>query len=230
MSARHIKKEKTAALRLSDCQFFFDFDNTIVPFDVLDDIIKRFSINREWVKLEKEWKAGKIGSRECLQGQLGLVRIQKERFLRYLSKIRLDPYFGKVLNLLRRNKVKTAILSDDFSYIIKYILKNNGIRRIKVYSNRLKLVKDRFSLGFPHTNRTCALCGHCKRNNLLKNVNGDKMLIYVGDGYSDVCPAQEADVVFAKGNLLRHLQQMRKSCKAIRDLKDVYDYCTGIVQ
>ncbi|MEW6171254.1 MAG: hypothetical protein AB1472_06850 [Candidatus Omnitrophota bacterium] len=64
---------------------FIDFDNTITPFDILDDIVERFSINKNWVALEKKWKEGKIGSQECLEGQLSLVRISKNALLKYLA-------------------------------------------------------------------------------------------------------------------------------------------------
>ncbi len=35
---------------------FFDFDNTITTFDVLDDMLARFSRNDNWIKLEEQWK------------------------------------------------------------------------------------------------------------------------------------------------------------------------------
>ena len=36
---------------------YFDFDNTITKFDVLDAIIEQFSIDREWVAYEEDWRA-----------------------------------------------------------------------------------------------------------------------------------------------------------------------------
>ena len=47
------------------------------------------------------------------------------------------------------------------------------------------------------------------------------MTIYVGDGLSDVCPALEADIVFAKDSLASHLEAERKFHTAFRDLGDV---------
>jgi len=44
---------------LSECLVFFDFDNTITNFDVLDDIIRRFSADKKWVAMSGPGKKGK---------------------------------------------------------------------------------------------------------------------------------------------------------------------------
>jgi Predicted permeases len=38
-------------LKGKDCVIFFDFDNTITNYDILDEIIARFSPGKEWVDL-----------------------------------------------------------------------------------------------------------------------------------------------------------------------------------
>ena len=107
---------------LKDCLVFFDFDNTITPFDVLDDIIKHFSVNKDWQALESSWQKGKISSRECLEGQLRSVRISRSNLLRYLSRIKVDPHVRKLFNLLIREGIRPVVLSDSFTFIIKTIL------------------------------------------------------------------------------------------------------------
>ena len=49
---------------------FLDFDNTITSYDVFDNMLERFAKSQGWVALEKNWKEGRIGSRECLAGQM----------------------------------------------------------------------------------------------------------------------------------------------------------------
>ena len=39
--------------QLQDCRIFFEFDNTITLSDILDDIIKKFAINRDWMRYEE---------------------------------------------------------------------------------------------------------------------------------------------------------------------------------
>jgi len=201
---------------------FFDFDNTITSFDILDDIIERFSTNKKWTKFEEDWANGKIGSKECLEGQLKSVRVARGALSEYLSTIELDPSFKKLITLFKKKKIQFVIVSDSFSFIIKEILHHNGIRGIKVYANELKFHKNELIPSFPYTSKDCLKCAHCKKKHILENKG--KKTIYIGDGLSDVCPAQEADLVFAKESLLNHLRKIQKPCTEFKNLGDVYTY------
>jgi len=203
---------------------FFDFDNTITKFDILDDMLLRFSSDDKWIELEKKWKSWKIGSRECLEGQMAGIRITRKALDRYLSTIRLDPYFKKLISLFRAEKIKSIIISDDFDYILRHVLRNNGIPRLQIYSNKLRIANDRLVPSFPYINPHHRQCGNCKKKNLLANMGRDMTTLYIGDGLSDLCPSKEADIVFAKGNLQKYLKKEGCGYIPIKGLKDVYDY------
>lgn len=203
---------------------FFDFDNTITKLDVLDDILERFSSDNKWIALEKKWRAGSIGSRECLDGQMRGVRITKSRLERYLRTIKIDPYFKRLVKLLASHRIKTLILSDDFDLVLKSVLKNNKISGVDVYSNSLKVEGDKLIPSFPFTNKDHNKCAHCKKENLLLNMGKDSVTVYVGDGLSDVCPAKSANIVFAKGYLGEYFKKEGLPCIPIVSLKDVYNY------
>lgn len=213
---------------LSECVVFFDFDNTITPFDVLDDIIKRFSIDRKWEKFESAWKRGLIGSRQCLEGQLRSVRVTREDLLRYASRIKIDPHFHKLSAMLEKEGIKPVILSDSFAFIIASILRKNKIKGVRVYANSLRFHGDRLIPAFPHRHSRCQRCAHCKKKNLLGKDIRDKIIIYIGDGHSDVCPAECSDIVFAKGSLLKHFRRTKRLCIAYNKLEDITNYFRGL--
>src|SRR5580704_15303253 len=123
----------TSPIVLSNCRVFLDFDNTMTTSDVLFDVIRRFSINDQWMVLEKAWLEGQIGTKECLEGQLRNVRITKNALHKFLKNVELDPHFHQLLALLVREGIKPVILSDNFTYIIEWILKYHGIKDLKVY-------------------------------------------------------------------------------------------------
>ena len=203
---------------------FFDFDNTITTFDTLDDLILRYSINDKWKSLEERWKAGKIGSKECLKGQLEGIRITRKELDRYLKSVTIDPRFKKLLKMLRSKKIKTFVLSDDFDYVIKNVFKNNGIKNLKIYSNKLTFGGDRLIPHFTFTDKNCTICAHCKKNNLLANVSDKFFKVYVGDGLSDVCPSKSTDLIFAKKTLWRHLKKGGVYSVPYKRMNDIYNY------
>jgi len=216
--------------RKDSYSLFLDFDNTITTFDILDDMMERFSADDKWVELEDRWRAGKIGSRLCLDGQIKGIRIKKKRLDKYLKTIRLDPAFKKLIRFCDSKGIKTVILSDDFDYILKSVLRNNGIRGLEFYCNALKLSGDRLVPSFPFLNKDCRKCAHCKKTNLVANLGKGSIVAYVGDGLSDVCPSKRADVVFAKGSLEKYCKKEKMEHISISGLNDVYKYFQRRIQ
>ncbi|MDD5194419.1 MAG: MtnX-like HAD-IB family phosphatase [Candidatus Omnitrophica bacterium] len=203
-------------------QIFFDFDNTITSFDVLDEIIRKYSINNHWQFLEEEWEKGRIGSKECLAGQLKNVRISKNALRTYLSSVRVEPYFRRILAILRKKNIKVFVVSDSFLFIIKNILRNNAISPLPIYANKLLFKGNKLKPLFAHRNNSCSSCAHCKKNTLLSIIKNDKINIYIGDGLSDICAAQNTQLVFAKGRLLEYFLRKKRDCIPFCNLKEVY--------
>ncbi len=202
---------------------FFDFDKTIATVDTFDDIILRYSINDRWKKIEEDWKSGRIGSKECLSRQLEGVRISRKELLSYLKGVRLDPHFKKLLAFLKSKKIKTIVASDNFDFILKNIFKYNKIGRLRLYCNKLRLSGGRLLPFYPHRHKTCRQCGHCKEKNLLANTGIDSIIFYIGDGRSDICPALQADFVFAKDSLLQYFKNAGLGCYPFKNLKEVHE-------
>lgn len=208
---------------LSNCAVFFDFDNTITTVDVLDDIIQKFSVDGNWLRYEYLWKEGKIGSKECIEAQLKGIRVDKETLNKYLKTVKLDSSFIKLIALLKRYNVHPVILSDSFTYFIHAVLKHHNVRNLHVYANTVRFEGSRLIPSFPYRNSYCKRCAHCKKTHLVKPSVAHKTRIYIGDGLSDICPSLEADIVFAKDNLIEYLKKERKTCLEFKHLKDVYD-------
>ncbi len=219
-SKLHVK----SPIVLSNCRVFFDFDNTMTTSDVLDDVIRRFSINDQWMVLEKAWQEEKIGTKECLEGQLRNVRVTKNTLHNFLKKVELDPHFHRLLTLLIREGIKPVILSDNFTYILEWILQYQGIKDLKVYGNHLRFYRGRIIPSFPYDNPFCPSCAHCKKIHLTKDKTDNKLIVYVGDGRSDFCPARVSDIVFAKDALLRFMVKEELPHIPYANLGVIYNY------
>ncbi|MBP7216593.1 MAG: MtnX-like HAD-IB family phosphatase [Candidatus Omnitrophica bacterium] len=210
--------------RRNNAVVFIDFDDTIATIDAFDDLVARFSRDNLWKKLEQQWVRGDIGSKACLKGQLGGVRINKKQLVNYLAGIPIDPYFKKLARLLKQHKIKMVILSDNFDYFIRRLLRLHGVHGVKLFCNKARMRGDRFIVHFPYEHATCRICAHCKTKNLLANAAPDSIIFYIGDGRSDICPAQAADKVFAKHTLERYFQDHALPYTSFKTLKDVFDY------
>jgi len=181
---------------------FVDFDGTIAPVDTTDLLLERFA-DPAWHGIEEEWKAGRIGSRECLVRQIDLVRASPEELDDFVSRIDIDPGFDAFLALCRRFDFDVTVVSDGLDRTVGNVLARHG-HILPFRANKLTYLGDnRWRLSFPHARSDCrALSGNCKCQFAEAAVG--HVRIVVGDGRSDFCVSERADLVLAKGSLARH--------------------------
>ena len=190
----------------TNAQVWIDFDGTISREDVLDELVSRFSCNDSWKLVEERWRAGLIGSEECLRSEFRLLRVESAELARFLDQIHLDPGLKPLLDILAHYSVPVAILSDGIEAFIRRILNRHGLGHLTIRANRVRQHGDRLQFICPHRNAQCAAAAaHCKCNSAKLLAQPHRRSIYIGDGRSDLCPARQADTVFAKGALARSL-------------------------
>jgi len=179
-----------------------DFDGTIATEDVTDSLLSRFA-DPEWETIEAAWKAGEIGSRECMTRQVALIRATPEEIDRHLERIELDRHFAGFVWLARTYGMPLTVVSDGLDYAIRALLAREGLGDLPVIANHLEQVgADRYRLLSPHAEPACrAASGTCKC--AVANATDSRTLL-VGDGASDFCAGASVDLVFAKASLLDH--------------------------
>jgi 2,3-diketo-5-methylthio-1-phosphopentane phosphatase len=181
-----------------------DFDGTITPTDVIDNILERFADPR-WADIEDEWLSGRIGSRECLSLQLSLVKAYPAQLLEYFDSVEIDPYFPAFVEQALSLGATMDIVSDGLEQGIARILSRHQLPLLPIIANGLRQVdQDRWRIVFPHASDACrAASGNCK----CKSTPNNKRVLVIGDGKSDMCVAETADFVFAKGRLAEHCER-----------------------
>ncbi len=99
----------------------------------------------------------------------------------------------------------------------------HGGEGIPLYSNHAELDdRGRMQLRFPHAAEGCnCLSVVCKRNVLLSSSHPDRRIVYIGDGVSDRCPVEYADIIFAKGSLAAWCNKGRLPHYPFGTLRDV---------
>ncbi len=205
---------------------FCDFDGTITQRDVTDEILTRFALPA-WREIEKEWKAGRIGSRECLVQQLALVRARREELKSLIDGIPLDPRFAETWQFARQASVPFVVVSDGLDLVIRRVLTRAvSCKRLingrDFFSTAAQLNSGRLSVCFPHAVSGCTHgCATCKPLIIRRLAAGRRPVLYVGDGLSDRYAVEEADFVYARRPLFEFCRERAIPCRLLRDFDDL---------
>lgn len=211
--------------------FFLDFDGTIATTDVVDLLLEKYA-DKAWEVIEEEWAAGKIGSRECLTRQIGLVHATGDDITRLIENVKVDPYFISFLQKAEQLGVLVTIVSDGFDLLIEQILKKNlGTassypKALPIFSNRLQKYGNGFKAVFPNDHVCEHGCANCKEALVRKLTSPEDHVLFVGDGLSDRYAAQVAHVTFAKGKLLEWCRAKGVDCIPYGDFKKITEWLT----
>ena len=73
----------------------------------------------------------------------------------------------------------------------------------------------------PHCGAGCTECTWCRRNIMLSRSADDEVIVYAGEGDSGRCPAQYADIVFAKDRLQTFCQEKNISYHLYNSFQDI---------
>lgn len=189
-------------------QIFCDFDGTITKEDTIGKFLKFFA-NDKWLDIEKLWKDGKIGSRECLKQQMELVRtLSKKESEDFFDSLEIDETFLDFYNEIKKRNIKFTIVSDGFDIFIYNVLKKYNIEGIKVFANKLEKIDGKFIPIYDDKYKLCKRkSGVCKCNVVEVERLEKHDLIYIGDGLSDVCVSSKMNKIYAKNYLAIYLSR-----------------------
>ena len=177
-----------------------DFDGTVTRKDVAEDILREFA-PPEWWDIEEEHRTRKIGTREAMVRQFELVRATQEEMIRFVdAHVQLDGTFPPFVASCRRRGIPVEIVSEGLDFYLAHLLDKWGVE-LPVRTNHATVEEGRVRIPDPYADPTCDLCGTCKLRRLFDLRVAGYRVAYVGDGHSDLCPAVEADEVFAKKEL-----------------------------
>jgi 2-hydroxy-3-keto-5-methylthiopentenyl-1-phosphate phosphatase len=181
---------------------FCDFDGTVSIQDATDFVLARFAAP-EWQDIDEQWKQGIIGSAQCMQRQIALIRASRQELDAAIDEIEIDPSFPAFAAFCRSRGIPLTVTSDGVDYFIHRILARHHLSPLPVIANQLTIRghngDTRYQLISHFRKMTCeSAAGMCKCG-CVRAAIGTR--VYIGDGRSDFCVANKPDVVFAKGEL-----------------------------
>jgi len=180
---------------------YIDFDNTISIGDAGDALIRTFG---SLEPLLTELLQGAFSVAEYYRRAAATFRSDTtpEAIREWALSVDIDPSFVKLVAWCTSEQIPITVVSDGFDVYIAPLMERIGLSSVPVHCNRLVYTDARFVPIFPGASESCScFCASCKRNALLRHATEDDVIVYIGDGMSDTCAAQHADVVFAKSAL-----------------------------
>ncbi|WP_329741028.1 MtnX-like HAD-IB family phosphatase [Dyella sp. A6] len=190
---------------MSGWNILCDFDGTISVEDVIDSLLDRFG-RPGWEALESDWRAGRIGSRECMTGQVALLDMDRQALDHHLDGMWIDHAFPDFVSRARDLHVPVRVVSDGLDYAIHRILGRYGLDDLPLAANHLApgTPPQRWQLSSPFQAEGCR-SGTCKCACVEQaRASGATRTLLIGDGASDFCAADRVDFVFAKHRLIEH--------------------------
>jgi 2-hydroxy-3-keto-5-methylthiopentenyl-1-phosphate phosphatase len=216
-------------------KIFVDFDGTISTHDVGNALFRQFG-GSACEGFIAEYHQEKISAQECFRREAAAAGSFLPADLdALLDRQTIDPGFTTFVDFCRQRGIEFHIVSDGLDYYIERILLAHGITNVPYVANSLALapagVDGRVSLSpsFPYGDSECDRCACCKRNYMLTHCDDEDIIVFIGEGYSDRCPVQYADIVFAKMDLQAFCQRENISYYVYGSFYDVTDRLTELL-
>jgi len=202
-------------------KIFTDFDGTITKIDSLNMVLDEFAVS-DWRSIEDKVTSHELSEKEALQAEFDLVNVPLDDAIQFLEKnVKIDPTFKSFAEWCKIKEIELIVLSGGFNEFINTIFKKFGINNLKIYSNSLKIENNKWQVIQSDLPKIKDLCNHCKTNHIIESQRKGYKVVYIGDGNTDRCPAETADIVFAKDSLAEYLDMKKKKYFKYQDFSDI---------
>src|SRR5262245_26090033 len=184
-----------------------DFDGTVTLTDTLDAVAEEFGDSAIFQEADEGRDRGSMSLHEVIRREYAPVRAPLDEVVPWvLEQARIRPGFHELVDAADRNGWRLVILSAGFHELIEPILEREGLGRPELMANRVEADPSGWRIVFRDED-TCTVCGEACKRSAVTAIAGDDEVVYIGDGYSDRCAAELSDLVFARRDLARWLDE-----------------------
>jgi len=197
-----------------------DFDGTITEEDVGFMLLDTFA-QGDWRQVLEEYREGRIPVGHFNSKVFGMVKADKQRLLKAIEgKVTIRAGFHELVAYCSRKGFRFVIVSNGLDFYIQSILRDLGTRNIEVFAAQTRFLPEGLQVQYIGSEGSPLDDGFKEAyvNSFLKS---GYRVIYVGNGTSDISPAERCQHVFATDELLAHCRKTNLDCSAFTDFSDV---------
>ena len=191
---------------MSERTLVVDFDGTITEDDLLDTIAGTFGDPVVYQEVDDALDAGTLPLREVITREFKPVTKPLEEVVDWeLETVRVRPGFRELVRLAKERGWRFLVVSSGFHELIEPILEREGVD-VALHANRVDPRPDGWVVDWRYDDG-CEACGESCKRSIVRNLVDGGEVVYIGDGYSDRCAAEDSDRVFATRELARYLDE-----------------------
>jgi len=181
-----------------------DFDDTVTVGNVSTAVRDEFC-PVDWRTMEDKYLAGKYSVEESNVRQFGLIVADRKEIEKFVVGDVVVRYaFNIFAEYCKRVGIRLAIVSSGLDLYIRPIMRQLGLEDLEVFSGSAEVASDGIQVKYSDPSGTPVTSGF-KESYVRHFQRQGNVVVYVGDGLSDIVPAQKADFVIARSTLLEHL-------------------------
>ncbi|MGD0273188.1 MAG: haloacid dehalogenase-like hydrolase [Gaiellaceae bacterium] len=192
-----------------------DWDGTVTVGDTMDLIVREFGdadlVDRYADAYIDDSKPLAVTLQHVIETELATVKTPLDEVVAWLlGKVELRPGFLELAECER-----PLLLSSNLRQLIEPVLEHYGVEA-ELIANEL-VSDDSSGWRIQIDGKICPVCGErCKRQKLPAGE-----IAYVGNGYSDRCPALASSRIFARCGLARYLDSIGASYEPFGDFHQI---------
>jgi 2-hydroxy-3-keto-5-methylthiopentenyl-1-phosphate phosphatase len=197
-----------------------DFDGTITEEDASFFLLDAFA-QGDWRQLLRQYKEHEISVGEFNTRAFAMVKADKHRLLEALrGNVKVRGGFDELVSFCLEKGLRLVIVSNGLDFYIGAVLKELGLGNIEVHAARASFHPAGMKVRYVGPDGKRINDGF-KEAYVELFVRLGYMVIYIGNGDSDIAPAKYAHHVFATGDLLEYSRENNLNCKPFQDFREV---------
>jgi 2-hydroxy-3-keto-5-methylthiopentenyl-1-phosphate phosphatase len=183
-----------------------DFDGTITERDTLDEMCQTYA-PEEWAAAESDLTQRTMTLREVIAAEFAPIRGDHDTIVsETVGRARVRAGFAEFVQAAEEAGDRVVVVSSGFESVIRPILEREGLGRLEVVAHDVRFTPEGGVVDFRH-GEPCPVCGEECKSSVVDEMRDGHEVAYIGDGYSDRCAAQAADVRFARRTLASYLDR-----------------------
>ncbi|MBI3591242.1 MAG: MtnX-like HAD-IB family phosphatase [Candidatus Melainabacteria bacterium] len=212
---------------------FSDFDGTITERDVIVMIMERFA-PPEWEEIKNKILYERVITlKDGVEKLFSLIDSSKQNEIIGFAKkeAKLRKGFVDFLDFCKKENIEFNVLSGGLDFFVEAVLENYK-NKLKIFCNSGNFKSEKIKIDYKYLPKNCTLCGDCGccKIEIIENYPKDKFTrVLIGDSLTDLAASKIADVVFARGDLIKYLNEEKINHIRFETFDDIKEQLTQAV-